>query len=417
MVLTKQTLVETVSVYHKNNDHLTNAAKELGIASSTMHHRLEVAGEFGLIDREFLVPPVDPMVIKELPSAEDPLPTIEDIATQLSVTLRRRAAPLSELVTACCVPLGTVLDALDFLSGKGVNVLRIGDSFMIPNDQNPGYVDGPVVELVSRKDNTFLFGAFSDLHAASKHARWDVRTDLIKRCEAAGAQAIFDAGNWIDGESRFNKYDLEVIGMHQQCELLAEKHPITEIPIYAVAGDDHEGWYAQREGVNIGLYAQNIMRNAGHNWHDLGFMEAHVLLKNSNTGKTATMAVAHPGGGSAYALSYALQKILESLEGGEKPAVGLYGHFHKLWAGNIRNVWVISTGTAQDQTPFMRKKRLEAHVGGAIVELEQDPETGAIIACTPKLIRYFNRSFYAGSGRWSHHGNVVQLDRSINAGR
>jgi hypothetical protein len=106
-----------------------------------------------------------------------------------------------------------------------------------------------------------------------------------------------------------------------------------------------------------------------------------------------------------------VQKIIESLEGGEKPAVGLYGHFHKLMAANIRNVWVLQTGCQQDQTPFMRKKRLEAHVGGALVKLRQDPRTGAIISCAPELIRYFTREYYTGTGRWSRHTNVRRLKR------
>ena len=81
----------------------------------------------------------------------------------------------------------------------------------------------------------------------------------------------------------------------------------------------------QREGVNIGRYAQTVMRQAGHKWTDLGHMESHVRLKNANTGKSQIMAVNHPGGGPAYALSYRPQKIVESLEGGEKPAIMLIG--------------------------------------------------------------------------------------------
>jgi hypothetical protein len=157
------------------------------------------------------------------------------------------------------------------------------------------------------------------------------------------------------------------------------------------------------------------MREAGHNWTNLGFMEAHVNLRNVNTGKCATLAVVHPGGGSAYALSYSIQKIVESYEGGEKPHVGLYGHYHKLWAGLIRNIWCVQTGTAQDQTPFMRKKRLEAHVGGAMIELEQDPATGAILSMTPKLTRYFNKSWYAPGERWSHSHDAAHTERAVEA--
>ena len=232
-------------------------------------------------------------------------------------------------------------------------------------EPTPGWIEGAAVTITSRPDNTFCFLAAGDLHAGSKYCRWDVREDLYRRAEMRGAQAAFDTGNWIDGEARFNKYDLEVSGMHAQLKNLARRHPKTKLPIYAVTGDDHEGWYAQREGVDIGGYAEMVMREAGHSWTDLGYMESHIKLVNANTGKSSILAVIHPGGGSAYALSYRPQKIIESLEGGEKPAVIFMGHYHKLEAGNARNVWYVQTGTQSDQTPFMRKKSLEAHVGGA----------------------------------------------------
>ena len=288
------------------------------------------------------------------------------------------------------------------------------DQFAAEHIPPASYTAGSAIELLSTKDNTFLFGAAGDLHAASKYTRWDVREDLYRQFIEAGAQCNFDTGNWIDGEVSFNRYDIEAHGLHRQCEVLARNHP-KGLRTYAVWGDDHEGWYVQREGIDVGRYAENVMREAGHDWHDLGFMEAHVTLRNANSGKTASLAVVHPGGGSAYALSYAIQKIVESLESGEKPAVHCSGHYHKIWAGNIRNVWCVQTGCQQDQTPFMRKKRLEAHVGGALVGLEQDPRTGAIVSMTPKLIRYFNKEYYAGSGRWSKHGDVRMLKRSRDA--
>lgn len=283
--------------------------------------------------------------------------------------------------------------------------------FAAPKQQpQPRYIHGATVELLSRPDNTYVFGAAGDLHAGSKYTRWDVRNDLYRQFIEAGVQCTFDTGNWIDGEARFNTYDLDVHGFDAQCRFLAKNHP-KGLATYAVWGDDHEGWYVQREGVDVGLYNEAIMREAGHDWTDLGFMEAHVTLRNANSGAVQPMSVVHPGGGSAYALSYAIQKIIESLEGGEKPAVGLYGHYHKLWAGNIRNVWCIQTGCQQDQTPFMRKKRLEAHVGGTIIKLRQDPKSGAIVSCQVELIRYFNREFYAGGNRWSRHGAIKPLKR------
>ena len=152
------------------------------------------------------------------------------------------------------------------------------------------------------------------------------------------------------------------------------------------------------------------MREAGRpDWVNLGFMESHIRLRHYKTGVETILAVVHPGGGSAYATSYSVQKIIESLDGGEKPAVALYGHYHKLWAGNIRNVWVVQTGTTEDQTPFMRKKKLEAHVGGYVVKLTQDPQTGAIVRCRPEMQRFFVRGYY--NGRWSHADDVAHARR------
>lgn len=291
--------------------------------------------------------------------------------------------------------------------------------FAIPHELPPlGTSGASTWELKSDKDNRFKFAAFGDLHAASKYSRNDVREDLTRRAEAFGAECIFDTGNWIDGEMRFNKYDIEASGIDAQCRLLAKNYPKTIIPTYAVTGADHEGWYVKSEGIDVGRYCESVMREAGHPWTNLGYMEADIKLVNANTGKTCILRVMHPGGGSSYALSYRPQKIIESFEGGEKPAILLMGHYHKIDFGLVRNVWYIQTGCAQDQTPFMRQKALEAHVGGFLVECEQDPETGAIIEFTPHARRYFNRNYYFAEGRannrWNGHGPVTQIPRRGN---
>lgn len=301
---------------------------------------------------------------------------------------------------------------VSLLRRQGHNVHERSGVLTLEKDIQPAFIGGPVFEYVSRPDNTFLFGATSDNHLGSKYERLDVLNALYDRFAEEGADRVFNAGNWIDGEARFNKFDLHVHGMDAQLAYLAAEYPQREgLITYAVAGDDHEGWYGQREGVDIGRYAENVMRQAKReDWVNLGYMEAHVKLVNANTGKSSMLAVVHPGGGSAYALSYSIQKIIESLDGGEKPAVGLYGHYHKLWAGNIRNVHCVQTGCTEDQTPFMRKKKLEAHVGGYLLGLKQDPETGAIPEMTATMLRYFNRGFY--NHRWSHGSMPVLPGRS-----
>lgn len=294
-----------------------------------------------------------------------------------------------------------------------------------------GSARGEIPIYYSRPDNSFAFGATSDNHIGSKYHRDDVLIDLYKRFTAAQVDCVFNAGNWIDGyHAKVNHFDL-IPGAHtmeDQLRLLVEHYPKYEGPdcveiggkkhhgTFAVTGDDHEGWWARAHGFPIGDRAQDQMRKAGRtDWHDLGYMEAHVRLVNINTGKSCLMSVVHPGGGTAYAISYHPQKRVEALEGGEKPAIDLSGHLHKLFFFNIRNVWCIGTGCTQDITPFIRNRvRQEVHVGGQLVHLEQDPETGAIVGCGVKTLRYFVRHYYEGTNnRWSKDGPVSLPKRTI----
>lgn len=325
--------------------------------------------------------------------------------------LRRSPLTLDEITTIG--RFATTAGALAWIEeqkASGINLQSFGDQWVI--EKAPQVASGPVLEITSDANGEYLFGALGDTHLGSKYERLDVLFGLYDRYETEGVKTVFHTGNWIDGEAPFNRYDLNIHGMDGQIRYLVDKYPRRDgINTYAVAGDDHEGWYCQKTGVNIGWYAEAAMRKAGRDdWHDLGYMEAFVKLVDARSGKSAMLAVVHPGGGSAYALSYTIQKIVESYAGGEKPAVLLAGHYHKMELANFRNVWCCQTGCTQDQTPFMRKKRLEAHVGGHMIRLRQDPHTGAIVEMTGTMLRFFNQGFY--NNRWSHSGTINLPHRS-----
>jgi predicted phosphodiesterase len=331
--------------------------------------------------------------------------------------LRRRAATVEELSSALGVSPGRALDACLGIRDSGANLRHESGVWVLHDQPTPAFISGAARhELVSDANNCYRFGVVADSHLGSKYERLDALSDIYNRFEREGITHVYHCGNWIEGEARFNRTDIKIHGMDAQLQYLVDNYPRRSgITTYAVSGDDHEGWYNQREALDIGRRAQQDMRAAGRNdWVDLGFMEAHVNLMNANTGKHAVMAVVHPGGGAAYAESYVVQKIIESLDGGEKPAVALYGHYHKCLAGEYRNVWWVLVPSTKDQDCFMRKKRIRSVVGGGIIALEQDPETGAIIGMTPKLWRYFNRGYY--DGRWSHSGDVVLPERSDRVG-
>ncbi len=341
----------------------------------------------------------------------------DHVSDSALITVLRRGTPLTtgELADKLMSTPQLVGKALIRVQLGGYNVHNFDGLWSLEKEPGLGStLSAP--PYLSRPNGRYRFGWLGDTHLCSKYERLDVLRDIYKRFATADIDRIFHAGNWIDGEARFNKYDLLVHGLDSQVGYLRDNYPVApgKLVTYAIAGDDHEGWYCQREGVDIGKYAEAEMVAGGRSdWVNLGYMEAYIPLQHAKTGATQYLHLIHPGGGSAYATSYTVQKLIESYSGGSKPAVLLAGHYHKLEFINIRNVWCIQTGCTQDQTPFARKKRLQYSVGGGVCELEQDSVTGAIIGCTVEMWCYFDKGYY--NNRWSHSGGITQPDRGVTA--
>ena len=412
---TREKLQEVVDaeIIHGNQ---TAAAAAHGQTRSCNRSRLTEARAIRLKPSAMAKPDVQQELHPKIQPLEKPETTLDKVRDRL----RKGACSFDELQTLTGLGERGTTGVLDDLEADGFNLHKLGNLWSIEKAPAPRESGSEArFELKSDDKNRYRFGFVTDNHLCSKYARLDVLNSMYDRFEAAGITEVFNAGNWIDGEARFNKFDLLVHGMDAQLRYLVENYPQRKgITTRFVAGDDHEGWYGQSTGVDIGRYAENKMRDAGRDdFQYLGYMEADIGLVNANTGKAGVMRLVHPGGGSAYAISYSMQKLVESYEGGDKPAVVLGGHYHKMEILNYRNVWIVQGGTTEDQTPFMRKKKLEAHVGGMIIDLEQDPETAAIICCNG-IYRYFNRAYYhsteeASQERFSNSGPVHLRPRTL----
>lgn len=165
---------------------------------------------------------------------------------------------------------------------------------------------------------------------------------------------------------------------------------------------NHEGWYIQREGVDFGRRLEQTARDKGReDLIFLGHVEADVALiasqeTSKNLGwstKEQILRLFHPGGGTAYAISYAPQKIVESYQGREKPNILLVGHYHKQGFFQTRNVYTILCGTCSDQSIFMRKNKNTAEVGGWLIKI-QFGEDGEITRFVPEWFGFYDRGFY-----------------------
>jgi predicted phosphodiesterase/transposase-like protein len=371
----------------------SEAARSLGIARSTLQKRREYA------ERHGLEPQVRAAVSAEI--------EVEKLKTVVLAALKQHPHTVAALAARLKITEGLAHEMCKALYDEGHNVFRNSENvYSVEKTPVPYSHDAKIYEFESDARGYYKFGVVSDTHLCSKYYRPDVLNSLYQWFANEGITRVYHAGNWIEGEAPFNKHDISVHGMDAQCRYLAEHYPhVPGITTYAVTGDDHEGWIAQREGVDIGRYAERTMRDAGRDdWVNLGYMESFISLRHQRTHRTSQMLVMHPGGGSAYALSYQPQKIVESLAGGEKPAVLLIGHYHKLEFLNVRNTWVLQCGTTKDQDPFLRKKRIEVHIGGSILELWQD-DGGAIPDARVHMKRFFNTGYY--QDRFSHSGPVI----------
>jgi hypothetical protein len=292
--------------------------------------------------------------------------------------------------------VGKIKTAIEGLINEGYN-LKIEDGHVIFS-RLIEKSESKVLSVGKMSTGFYRFGVTGDNHLCSRYERLDVLNSLYDLFEKEGIKVVYNTGNWIDGEARFNKHDLKQHGMDNQINYFINNYPQRKgIETHYITGDDHEGWYTQREGINIGRYTEFKAKEAGRNdLIFLGHMEADIVLEAPN-GQTV-IRVLHPGGGSSYAISYTSQKIVESYTGNEKPHILLDGHYHKAGYNYIRGVHVVQTGCTQDQTPFMRKKRLAAHLGGWIIEFSVD-DNGAITRFKQEFVPYYDNGYYS---KWDY---------------
>lgn len=349
-----------------------------------------------------------PLVEAASPARVDP-PTAHDIIDQVVPVLRRGPLSLEQLSARLGVEQVIAGMALEIAHSRGAALHERGGLWHLDSAPAMGSQQEHEFQLTAR-DNTIEFAAVGDTHLGSKYAREDCLNDFYDEVARRQIPIVLHAGNWIDGEANFNKHDLTVHGMDNQMRYLAENYPRRDgVETWAITGEDHEGWYSRREGVDVGRYAENAMRQQGReDWRNLGFMETFIPLV---CGRSSTqLCLMHPGGGSAYAISYQPQKIVESFDGGDKPAVLLLGHYHKASYNLIRNVHTLQVGCFQDQSLFMRKLKIAAHLAGVFVKLSLDPDTAAVVECQVSFRNYFVRDYYRG--RWSQHGPVEHARRT-----
>ena len=336
---------------------------------------------------------------KTVPPQNNPPKPKSDLAESLYGYFRRingrRTSPehIMDLSDKFDCSPSKIRSAVEELREQGF-LMELNDGVVGLGNAMPEIHEEERIDISKFKGKQIRIGLTADNHLGSKYHRQDVLNALYDIWQAQGIDTVYQCGNMVDGEARFNKHDLCIpAGVENQVDYFIEHWPQRKgITTRFICGDDHEGWYTQNFGVDFGKLIMRAAAEKGRkDLEYLGYME-HDVLFNAPHG-SCKMRIIHAGGGSAYALSYSVQKIVESYQGGEKPNILLVGHFHKAEYSYPREVHVVQAGCTEDQTPFMRKKRLQAMVGGWTISFTLD-DNGIVHDFMPQFHAFYDRQFY-----------------------
>jgi predicted phosphodiesterase len=222
------------------------------------------------------------------------------------------------------------------------------------------------------------FGVMTDTHIGSKYFREDWFDAAVDRFHAADVDFVCHVGDITEGMSNRpgHVYELEKLGYTDQRDESVRLLSTIGLPIYAIDGN-HDRWFIKSNGAKIVPDICERVPDMHFLGHDTGELNVNG----------ATIQMWHGEDGSSYAHSYRLQKVIEALPGGKKPNVLLSGHVHKMGYFFIRNIHAIAGGTLQEQSAWMRGKRLEAHTGFWTIEM--DVRDGGVVRFTPTFYPFY----------------------------
>jgi DNA polymerase II small subunit/DNA polymerase delta subunit B len=220
---------------------------------------------------------------------------------------------------------------------------------------------------VKSDENIIRFGLIGDTQIGSLYQNRDGLKAYYKQCHEEGVDDILHGGDVLDGWRvyRGQEFELRPDGKSwpEQKNLFVEEMPKHEGMRTIFITGNHDASFKNLVGMVVG----DELSAARPDWKFIGQDVGDVTLKTKQ-GQTFRVRLIHPGGGTAYAVSYHAQKIIESMPGGEKPDLLGIAHYHKaMFMPAYRNVECIEVGCFQWQTPFMIRFSIAAHVGGWII--------------------------------------------------
>ena len=226
------------------------------------------------------------------------------------------------------------------------------------------------------------FAIIGDTQLGSKYAQISHLKSFYELCASEGIKDVYHTGDVTDGLKMRSghEYELYKTSADDMVQDVIENYPRIEgITTHFITGN-HDASIYKQVGYDIG----NTITEKRPDMKYLGRDCALIFLTPN-----CKLELRHPWDGTAYALSYKPQKMIEAMESDSKPNILAIGHYHKAEYLFYRNVHCLQTGCFQGQTPYTRGKGISVHMGGWIVTIHVD-KNGTITRFCSEFIPYYS---------------------------
>ena len=228
---------------------------------------------------------------------------------------------------------------------------------------------------------TIKFAIIGDTQIGSKYAQLTYLHEFYDLCKKEGIKSVYHTGDLVDGLKMRtgHEYELCDVSADDMCNDVIKNYPKREgITTYFISGN-HDASIYKQVGYDICQAIANARPDMKYLGRDCAVV--HITPK-------CTLELRHPWDGTAYALSYKIQKMIEAMESDSKPNILAVGHYHKAEYLFYRNIHALQTGCFQGQTPFTRGKGISVQMGGWLVSVRVD-SNGYIQSFAPEFVPYY----------------------------
>ena len=228
---------------------------------------------------------------------------------------------------------------------------------------------------------TIRFAIMGDTQIGSKYTQLTHLHNFYDLCAKQGIKDVYHTGDITDGLKMRpgHEYELYEHSADGQLDAVVRSYPKRDgITTHFITGN-HDASLYKHVGYDIG-------KAIAKDRPDMNYLGRDCAVVNITP--NCTLELRHPWDGTAYAISYKIQKMIEAMEADSKPNILAVGHYHKEETMFYRNIHAIQSACFQSQTPFTRGKGIYTVMGGFIVTVRVD-ENGYIQGFAPEFIPYY----------------------------